>query len=94
MYVVKRPFKSLGKFYEAGSVITDPASIKFFKTKVKEGKILRLDKNADNYNEQVEWLEMKTGKSLKEIHNTKPVEKPVEKPVTKPVAKPVAPKAK
>lgn len=40
MYVVKRPFKSMGKFYGVGSIIEDPTAIKRFKSKVNEGKII------------------------------------------------------
>ena len=40
MYVVKKPFKSMGKFYGIGSIIVDPTVIKRFKSKVNEGKII------------------------------------------------------
>ena len=40
MYVVKKPFKSMGKFYGVGSIIVDPTAIKRFKSKVNEGKII------------------------------------------------------
>jgi len=39
-YVVKKPFKSMGKFYSVGSIIEDPTAIKRFKSKVNEGKIV------------------------------------------------------
>ena len=42
MYVVKRPFKCFGKTYTAGSVITEPATIKRFKGKLAEGKIIEV----------------------------------------------------
>ena len=42
MYVVKRPFKSFGKFYAVGTVITDPTAIKRFNGKVAEGKIVNV----------------------------------------------------
>lgn len=42
MLVVKRPFKSLGKTYTAGAVITEPAVIKRFKGKLAEGKIIEV----------------------------------------------------
>jgi len=28
MYVVRKPFKSMGKFYDVGSIIEDPTAIK------------------------------------------------------------------
>ncbi len=40
MYVVKKPFKSMGKFYGVGSIIEDPTAIKRFKSKVNEGKVI------------------------------------------------------
>lgn len=42
--VVKRPFKSGGVFYAAGSIV-EPASIKLYKTKVKEGRIVEVDEH-------------------------------------------------
>ena len=42
MYVVKRPFKSFGKFYAVGTVIADPTAIKRFNGKVAEGKIVNV----------------------------------------------------
>lgn len=42
MFVVRRPFKSIGKVYTAGSVITEPAEVKRFKGKVAEGKIIEV----------------------------------------------------
>jgi len=40
MYVVKKSFKSMGKFYGVGSIIEDPTAIKRFKSKVNEGKVI------------------------------------------------------
>ena len=40
MYVVKKPFKSMGKFYGVVSIIEDPTAIKRFKSKVNEGKVI------------------------------------------------------
>lgn len=42
MYVVKRPFKSLGKYYAVGTVIADPTAIKRFNGKLAEGKIVNV----------------------------------------------------
>lgn len=39
-YVVRRPFRNYGEVLTAGTVISDPAVIKHFKSRVKEGKIL------------------------------------------------------
>ena len=42
MLVVKKPFKSIGKVYTVGSVITDPTAIKRLKGKIAEGKIIEV----------------------------------------------------
>lgn len=40
MYIVKRPFRNLGRVMTVGSVITEPTEIKRFKGRLAEGKIL------------------------------------------------------
>ena len=42
MFVVKRPFKNFGKVLTVGSVIAEPTSIKRFKGRVAEGKIIEV----------------------------------------------------
>ena len=42
LYIVKRSFKSNGKVYLLGSVITDPSGIHLFKTKIKDGKLIEV----------------------------------------------------
>lgn len=42
MYVVKRPFRNLGKVLTAGTVITEPAVIKRFRGRLAEGKIIEV----------------------------------------------------
>lgn len=61
-------FKSCGVFYRAGQVITDPASIKMYKSKVQEGKILVLDRHSKDAVAKIKFLEQKLGVSiLKEV---------------------------
>lgn len=43
--LVKRPFKSNGVFYPAGTVIQNPAGIHLYKTKLKDGKIIVVDEH-------------------------------------------------
>ncbi|MMZ45702.1 hypothetical protein D3C75_232910 [compost metagenome] len=43
--VVRRPFKTNGLFYAAGTVIDDPAAIRLFRNKVNEGKIVQVDEH-------------------------------------------------
>ena len=40
MYIVKRPFRNLGRVMTVGSVISEPTAIKRFKGRLAEGKIL------------------------------------------------------
>lgn len=62
--VVKRPFKSNGVHYAAGTVITDPAAIRLFRTKVNEGKIVVVDEH--NVDRVSEYLLHKQGVDAKE----------------------------
>lgn len=62
--IVKRPFKSNGFYFAAGSVITDPAAIRLFKTKVSEGKIVEVDEH--NIDRISEYLLHKQGVEAKE----------------------------
>lgn len=47
--IVKRPFKSGGKFYPAGTIIESPAGIHLYKTKVKDGIIVKVDEHNLEY---------------------------------------------
>jgi hypothetical protein len=50
MLVVRRPFRNLGKVLTAGTVISDPAVIKHFKSRFAEGKIVEVNEhNFDSY---------------------------------------------
>ncbi|MNB69312.1 hypothetical protein D3C75_158400 [compost metagenome] len=62
--VVKRPFKSNGVHYAAGTVITDPAAIRLFRTKVNEGKIVEVDEH--NIDRVSEYLLHKRGVDAKD----------------------------
>ena len=59
MYVVKKPFKSMGKFYGVGSIIEDPTAIKRFKSKVNEGKIIVVTK--DNLQSVAAYIKARSG---------------------------------
>ena len=62
--IVKRPFKSNGVFYAAGSVITDPAEIRLYKTKVKDGRII--DVYEQDVDDISEYFLSKMGVDIKE----------------------------
>ena len=90
MYVVKKPFKSMGKFYGVGSIIEDPTAIKRFKSKVNEGKVIVVSE--DNLQTVAAYIKARSGVDiLPGFTETKPTEtkldqepKPEEpKPVTK-----------
>lgn len=65
MFVVKRPFKSLGKVYTAGSVISEPAEIKRFNGRFAEGKIVEVTQA--NYNAMSDYFKCKFGVELPEL---------------------------
>jgi hypothetical protein len=73
-YIVRRPFKSVGMFYGVGSVIEDPTKIKRFKSKVKEGKIVSVDK--DNLEHMAKYIKVRTGTDIREHFKPKADTKP------------------
>jgi hypothetical protein len=84
-FVVKKPFKSMGKFYGVGSIIEDPTAIKRFKSKVNEGKIIVVTK--DNLQSVASYIKARSGVDiLPEFTKTKPTETKLDqepKPVTR-----------
>ena len=71
MFVVRRPFKSFGISYTAGSVITEPTRIKRFKGKLAEGKIIEV--NEHDYKEVALYFKARYGVDLPPITaDTKP----------------------
>ena len=85
MYVVKKPFKSMGKFYGVGSIIEDPTAIKRFKSKVNEGKVIKV--SDDNLQTVAAYIKARSNVDiLPKFTKTKPIDdKLPEEP--KPVAK-------
>lgn len=71
MFVVKRPFKSFGKAYVVGSVITDPSAVKRFKGKLAEGKIIEVTEQT--YETVAKYFKVKYNVSLPPI-SVKPEE--------------------
>ena len=59
MYVVKKPFKSMGKFYGVGSIIEDPTAVKRFKSKVNEGKVIVVSE--DNLQTVAAYIKARSG---------------------------------
>lgn len=86
-YVVKKPFRSNGRFYNYGDVVRDNdiANIKLFKSKVGFGKLIAIDEQ--NAKELIAYFKSKYGIDLQLNAPTKSVEaKPADKkpPVTNP----------
>ena len=94
MFVVRRPFKSLGKCFTVGSTL-EPTDCKLFKTKVAEGKIIEVTEN--NYETLKSFFQQKFGVVIPPIHKEEQTDKQPEEVVkapvapTKPATKPVAP---
>ena len=62
MFVVRRPFRNLGKVLCAGTVITEPATIKRFKGKLAEGKIIEVTEQ--NFDATAKYFKVKYGVEL------------------------------
>ena len=62
MFVVRRPFRNLGKVICAGTVITEPATIKRFKGKLAEGKIIEVTEQ--NFDATAKYFKAKYGVEL------------------------------
>lgn len=72
MFVVKRAFKSVNKVYAVGSIIEDPTTIRLFKSKVNEGKIVAV--NEQNINHIAEYIYNRVGIDIKKaLVKDKPV---------------------
>lgn len=84
MLLVKRPFKSLGKVYTAGSEITEPACIKRLKGKIAEGKIIEVTEQT--YDSTAKYFKEKYGVVIP------PLIKPAEESVTEEVTEEVTEK--
>jgi membrane protein involved in colicin uptake len=63
-YVVRRPFKTNGIMYEVGSVIPDPTLIRFFKTKLRDKKIVEV--NGANFSKIAEYIKVRAGIDITE----------------------------
>ena len=73
LYVVKKPFKSMGKFYGVGSIIEDPTVVKRFKSKVNEGKIIVVSE--DNLRSVASYIKARSGVDiLPEFTKTDPID--------------------
>ena len=95
IYVVKRPFKSAGKYYAVGTILEDLTGVKLPKIKVREGKLVPFYKGAPRYEDNLKYLEHCSGKELRQAIREALSEKPKSepKPASKPKPQP-APKAK
>ena len=72
MFVVKRPFRNLGKTLTAGTVITEPAAIKRFNGRVAEGKIIEVTEQT--YNNIAKYFKSKYGVTLPPFAETSNLE--------------------
>ena len=69
MFVVKRPFRNLGKVLTAGTIISDPAVIKHFKGRFAEGKIIKVDEH--NFDSYYSFFKQKYGVDLAKPNSVK-----------------------
>jgi hypothetical protein len=87
--VTKRPFTSNGVHYAAGTVITDPAAIRLFRSKVNDGKVIKVDEH--NLDSTIAYFSVRVGVDVAESL-TAAVKGTVNEPVVEPVADVVEPK--
>ena len=59
MYVVKRSFRSYGEMLPAGTVITEPAGIKHFKSRLSGGNIIEVTEQ--NFDSAKSYFKIKYG---------------------------------
>lgn len=89
MIVVRRPFRNLGKVLTAGTVISDPAVIKHFKSRFAEGKLVEV--NEHNFEAYYSFFKQKYGVDLPKLTTKSGTEENVsKKPTTKDSVKVVA----
>lgn len=62
MFVVKKPFRNLGKTLTAGTVITEPAAIKRFNGRIAEGKVIEVTEQT--YGSIAKYFKTKYGVTL------------------------------
>lgn len=62
MFVARRPFRNYNQMVLPGSIV-EPGSTKWFKTRLKDGKIVEI--NAHNFDEWSKYFEAKFGVTLK-----------------------------
>lgn len=93
MYVVRRPFRNLGKVFTVGSIIEDPTVIKHFKSRLAEGKIIVVDEH--NYTARAKYFKDKFGVTLPSLEKPEEShEEKIEKPVVNPTETKKAPVTK
>jgi len=59
IYIVARPFVSLSKGYLPGDIIVSPEDIRLFRTKISEGKIIRMDRKAPDTIQRLKFYSKK-----------------------------------
>lgn len=66
LYVVKRPFRSNGKWFHVGDILEDLGVVKLGKIKVSEGKLVRIPKDKESLNHFIDYFKARTGIDLAE----------------------------
>lgn len=64
MYVVRKPFTSLGHRYSPGDVIHDIGQIKLFRSKLNDRKIIRVPTDSKQIESMKEYFRVKHGVEL------------------------------
>ena len=73
MFVVRRPFRNLGKVLTVGTVISDPTVIKHFKSRFAEGKLVEVSEH--NFESYHNFFKQKYGVDLPKLQSKEAVVK-------------------
>lgn len=67
IYIVARPFRSMGRFFAVGTIIEDLSEVKLGKIKMKERKIIPVPDDDVEYAKLKDYLEHRRGVDLEQI---------------------------
>lgn len=67
IYIVARPFRSMGRFFAVGTIIEDLSEVKLGKIKMKERKIIPVPDDDTEYAKLKDYLEHRRGVDLEQI---------------------------
>ncbi|MNU72328.1 hypothetical protein D3C71_617840 [compost metagenome] len=67
IYIVARPFRSMGRFFAVGTIIEDLSEVKLGRIKMKERKIIPVPDDDNEYTKLKDYLAHRRGVDLEQI---------------------------